>query len=112
MTKTLLDLSDYNIQKESIVIKFITFTNARVLYMRGVVGLQHPEESTSWWFYTNDFFIIDFNHVEAIHFPATFSYSCDQCGTTVRSKNALNIHVTKNHRNKTLNQVQPYDTMQ
>ena len=52
------------------------------------------------------------NHVEAIHFPATFSYSCDQCGTTVRSKNALNIHVTKNHRNKTLNQVQPYDTMQ
>jgi len=38
------------------------------------------------------------NHVEAVHFPNVFSYSCDFCGKAVGSKNALSIHMTRMHK--------------
>ena len=38
------------------------------------------------------------NHVEAVHFPNVFAYSCQYCQQTVGSKNALNIHVTRLHK--------------
>ena len=39
------------------------------------------------------------NHVEAVHFPNVFSYSCDFCEKAVGSKNALSIHMTRMHKN-------------
>ena len=41
------------------------------------------------------------NHVEAVHFPNVFSYSCDFCEKAVGSKNALSIHMTRMHKNWT-----------
>ena len=38
------------------------------------------------------------NHVESVHFPGHFSYKCDGCGKTFKSKNALCVHVTKMHK--------------
>ena len=40
------------------------------------------------------------NHVEAVHFPSLFYYSCQLCGQTAKSKNALNIHMTRFHKTK------------
>jgi len=39
------------------------------------------------------------NHVEAVHFPNVFSYSCEFCEKAVGSKNALSIHMTRMHKN-------------
>jgi len=38
------------------------------------------------------------NHVEAVHFSHTFTYSCQVCEQTVGSRNALNIHMTRLHK--------------
>jgi len=38
------------------------------------------------------------NHCEALHFPNSFVYNCDFCGTTFNSKNTLNVHQTRHHR--------------
>ena len=38
------------------------------------------------------------NHVEAVHYANLFAYSCQICGQTVGSKNALNIHMTRMHK--------------
>ena len=40
------------------------------------------------------------NHVEAVHFPALFTYSCQVCGQETGSKNALNIHMTRFHKTR------------
>ena len=40
------------------------------------------------------------NHVEAVHFPALFTYSCQACGQETGSKNALNIHMTRFHKTR------------
>ena len=36
-------------------------------------------------------------HVENIHFPGTFSYSCKYCCETLSSRTALNHHITLKH---------------
>ena len=41
------------------------------------------------------------NHVEAIHFPGLFVYSCEICQITCKGKNALNVHKSKRHNVKT-----------
>ena len=38
------------------------------------------------------------NHIESIHFPGLFSYNCDYCEKTFKSKNALCNHVTRLHK--------------
>ena len=38
------------------------------------------------------------NHVESQHFPGTFTYKCDFCEKTYQSKNALSVHVHRNHK--------------
>ena len=40
------------------------------------------------------------NHVESIHFPNTFVYSCTVCEKTFNSKNTRNVHITRNHNKK------------
>jgi len=40
------------------------------------------------------------NHVEAIHFPGLFVYTCDLCQKTCKGKNALNVHKSLLHNNK------------
>ena len=40
------------------------------------------------------------NHVESIHFPNTFVYSCAICEKTFNSKNTRNVHITRNHNKK------------
>jgi len=37
------------------------------------------------------------NHLESIHFPNYFTYSCEQCGKEFKSLNSRNIHMTRNH---------------
>jgi len=37
------------------------------------------------------------NHLESIHFPNYFTYSCEQCGKEFKSLNSRNIHITRNH---------------
>ena len=37
-------------------------------------------------------------HVENIHFPGLFSYTCKYCPETFPTKNLLNHHVTNSHR--------------
>jgi len=38
------------------------------------------------------------NHIESVHFPGHFSYNCDQCEKTFKTKNALCTHVAKAHK--------------
>jgi len=40
------------------------------------------------------------NHLEAIHFPGMFLYTCDICRKTFKGKNALNIHKSTIHPKK------------
>ena len=39
------------------------------------------------------------NHVESIHFPDTFSYSCSLCASTFKTRQELYRHRSQNHRN-------------
>lgn len=41
------------------------------------------------------------HHLEAIHFPGLFLYTCHQCEKTFKGKNAFNIHKTTMHSKKT-----------
>ena len=36
-------------------------------------------------------------HVESIHFPGVFIYSCDLCGEEFPGRNRLNLHRSKKH---------------
>ena len=38
------------------------------------------------------------NHVESVHFPNLFTYTCKFCGRKYNSKNSLNVHVSTGHR--------------
>ena len=38
------------------------------------------------------------NHVEAKHFPKSFSYECSVCSQTFHSKNSLNTHTYNTHK--------------
>jgi len=38
------------------------------------------------------------NHIESVHFPGHFSYNCDHCEKTFKSKNALCVHVSLMHK--------------
>jgi len=40
------------------------------------------------------------NHVESVHFPNSFVYTCQYCDTQFYSKNARNVHVSRNHKNE------------
>ena len=42
------------------------------------------------------------NHVEAVHFPHMFKYSCHYCGKEYKSKNSLDVHVSTSHREERL----------
>ena len=39
------------------------------------------------------------NHVESIHFPDTFSYSCSLCTSIFKTRQELYRHRSQNHRN-------------
>jgi len=43
------------------------------------------------------------NHLEAIHFPGLFVYTCEICRKTCKGRNALNVHKSLLHNNKTKN---------
>jgi hypothetical protein len=36
-------------------------------------------------------------HVENIHFPGTYIYTCRHCGDTCKSRNQLNNHISRYH---------------
>jgi hypothetical protein len=36
-------------------------------------------------------------HVENLHFPGTYTYTCKHCGETCSTRDRLNSHVTKYH---------------
>lgn len=38
------------------------------------------------------------NHLESIHFPDMFNYSCSYCGKTFNGKNKLYVHVSLTHK--------------
>ena len=38
------------------------------------------------------------NHVESQHFPNTFVYLCPFCKAEFHSKNARNVHISRQHR--------------
>ena len=38
------------------------------------------------------------NHIESQHFPGTFVYMCEYCHKEFQSKNALNVHISRNHK--------------
>ena len=40
------------------------------------------------------------SHVESAHFAGTFLYTCSYCSKEMKTKNALNIHVRREHRQK------------
>ena len=40
------------------------------------------------------------NHLEAIHFPGVFLYTCNICNKTLKGRNALNIHKSTLHSRK------------
>ena len=40
------------------------------------------------------------NHIESIHFPNAFVYSCKYCGKQFHNKNTLSIHLTRRHKNR------------
>ena len=37
------------------------------------------------------------NHLEGVHFPGVFIYSCDKCNKTFKGRNALGVHQSKVH---------------
>ena len=39
------------------------------------------------------------NHVESIHFPGLFLYSCSLCTKTFKGRNALGVHMSTVHNN-------------
>ena len=39
------------------------------------------------------------NHLEAIHFPGLFLYSCSLCTKTFKGRNALGVHMSTVHNN-------------
>ena len=43
------------------------------------------------------------NHLEAIHFPGLFLYTCEICEKTLKGRNALNIHKSTMHSKKNRN---------
>jgi len=43
------------------------------------------------------------NHLEGIHFPGVFTYSCEQCDKTFNGRNALGVHNSKVHSKKSAN---------
>ena len=40
------------------------------------------------------------NHLEAIHFPGVYVYSCDLCDKTFNGRNAFGVHKTTVHSKK------------
>ena len=38
------------------------------------------------------------NHIESVHFPNTFTYTCKYCGKTFNAKNSLYVHISTGHR--------------
>eukprot|EP00092_Neocalanus_flemingeri_P013560 GFUD01014623.1.p1 GENE.GFUD01014623.1~~GFUD01014623.1.p1 ORF type:complete len:363 (-),score=97.22 GFUD01014623.1:116-1204(-) len=38
------------------------------------------------------------NHCESLHFPTSFAYNCNFCGKSYNSKNTLNVHQTRHHK--------------
>jgi uncharacterized C2H2 Zn-finger protein len=42
------------------------------------------------------------NHVESVHFPC-FEYRCPYCGVTYKSKNAYNVHISRQHKERRKN---------
>ena len=38
------------------------------------------------------------NHLEAIHFPDSFSYTCRFCYKQHNSKNTLDVHISRHHK--------------
>ena len=38
-------------------------------------------------------------HIEAVHFPDSFSHECRYCGLAFNSKNKMYMHVQKSHKN-------------
>ena len=45
------------------------------------------------------------NHLEAIHFPGIFVYSCDICEKTFSGRNAFGVHKSQVHSKKKSSQV-------
>ena len=43
------------------------------------------------------------NHIEAVHYPNTFLYSCDQCGQSFPSKNNAQLHKSRVHKRGEIN---------
>jgi len=41
------------------------------------------------------------NHIESIHFPNSFIYTCEHCGKQFNALNTKNVHVTRNHKKNT-----------
>ena len=41
------------------------------------------------------------NHVESIHYPNSFVYTCEYCGKEFNALNTKNVHVTRHHSKKT-----------
>ena len=39
------------------------------------------------------------NHVESVHFPNTFTYTCKYCGKEYNAKNTLQVHISTKHKN-------------
>jgi len=42
------------------------------------------------------------NHIESIHFPNSFVYSCEHCGKQFNALNTKNVHVTRHHSKKAM----------
>ena len=38
------------------------------------------------------------NHVESVHFPNTFTYTCKFCGKEYNAKNTLQVHISTKHK--------------
>ena len=45
------------------------------------------------------------NHLEGIHFPGVFSYSCELCSKTFNGRNALGVHNSKFHSKRAANRM-------
>jgi hypothetical protein len=38
------------------------------------------------------------NHIESRHFASAFQYTCPHCSKTLKSRKALEVHVSEKHR--------------
>ena len=38
------------------------------------------------------------NHIESIHYPGMYTYSCDACGTVLNTRRALEVHKSAYHK--------------